>query len=278
MQRQKRKIGEILLEKEFITERVLEEALRLHRESGVSLTEYLIINNHITEIQLAKALAEQFKLPYLSVAAYSIPKEVIELVPVDIAEKYWLIPIDKVKNILTVAMSNPLDMKAIKELEGVTGCVVQPFVSLISDIQSAIKDYYCMVIRTRKEAGRKGNCLSGGRTEERRVNKRVKSPIIFHTTLCGLRKQRSINISRDGLLMESDKLHPLKKVFTILLTVPDSEPVDCKARVVWVAPRRKDACSYKLGIQFLDLSPEDKEKLTAAIERHKTGASSRHLF
>jgi len=269
MRKQNRKIGEILIEKGFITQDVLQEALKLNRQSGVSVTEYLIVNEHITELQLAEALSEQFKLPYLPISAYSIPNEVIKLVPVKITKKYWLIPIDLMKDVLTVAMANPLDFKAIEELERITGYVIQPFVALVSDINKAIRSYYRQAILRGEALDRKNNASSDRKAADRRLNKRVESSIVFHSGLCGFKKQYSMNISADGLLMEADKFHPVKKVFTILLAIPEGEPIDCKARIVWISPRTKDAPSYMVGVQFLNLSPEEKKRLKAAIETHK---------
>jgi len=53
-----------------------------------------------------------------------------------------LLPIDKIGNCLTVAMSNPLNLQAIEDVEMLSGCMVQTFVATSSDIRAAIEKYY----------------------------------------------------------------------------------------------------------------------------------------
>ena len=53
-----------------------------------------------------------------------------------------LIAVDRVGSVLTVAMSNPLNHQAIEDVEMITKCQVQIFVSTISAITRAISKYY----------------------------------------------------------------------------------------------------------------------------------------
>jgi type IV pilus assembly protein PilB len=52
------------------------------------------------------------------------------------------VPIDKIGNNLTLAMSNPLNIQAIEDVELLSGCSVQTFVSTSSDLKKAIEKYY----------------------------------------------------------------------------------------------------------------------------------------
>ena len=53
-----------------------------------------------------------------------------------------LIPIDQIGDTLTVAMSDPLNAKAVEDIETLTHCSVQVFVSTLSDVSEAIERYY----------------------------------------------------------------------------------------------------------------------------------------
>ena len=59
-----------------------------------------------------------------------------------VARQYLLVPIDKIGNNLTLAMSNPLNVQAIEDVELLSGCSVQTFVSTSSDVKRAIEKYY----------------------------------------------------------------------------------------------------------------------------------------
>jgi type IV pilus assembly protein PilB len=66
----------------------------------------------------------------------------VNIIPQKTARFYMVIPIDKMGNNLTIAMSNPLNTKAIEEIELISGCNVQIFVATSSDIRNAIDKYY----------------------------------------------------------------------------------------------------------------------------------------
>lgn len=88
MKVKKKKIGNILLERNLITESMLNEALEYQKREGGGVTLYLLAADYIDEKNLAQCISDQFDVPFLNLKAYDIPDEIIKLVPVDIAEKY----------------------------------------------------------------------------------------------------------------------------------------------------------------------------------------------
>ena len=120
---------------------MLDKALAYQSQCGGSVTQYLLAYGYIDERQLAQCLCTQFGVPYLPLTSYDISEEIIKLVPVDIAQKYWLIPVDRRGDSLMVVMIDPLDTKATKELEDITGYKVMPFVGIISEIVEALEIY-----------------------------------------------------------------------------------------------------------------------------------------
>ncbi len=137
-----RKLGEVLIERGLITHDQLDEALEIQKKEGGLLGEILVRLNHVNDESIACALAVQYAFPYLPISSYEIDDEVTGLVPKALADKYGLMPIDKIGNILTVAMSNPLDQDAIHELESLTHLSVRPFISTHPETREAIRKYY----------------------------------------------------------------------------------------------------------------------------------------
>ena len=66
----------------------------------------------------------------------------LRLVPENVARQYYLIPVDRVGETLTVAMADPLNVSAVEDLEMLSRCSVQVFVATISDVAEAIQRYY----------------------------------------------------------------------------------------------------------------------------------------
>ena len=137
-----KKIGEVLIERSVITREQLDKALAKQKESGGTIGQVLIQLGFVNETEIALALTAQYGFPYLPLESYEIDKNLMQIIPVDIARQYCLIPIDRIGNALTLAMADPTNMKAIDDVEQLTRCVVQSFVSTPSDIRKAIDKYY----------------------------------------------------------------------------------------------------------------------------------------
>jgi len=137
-----KRIGEILLERGLINAKQLESALIHQKAHGGLLGQVLIALGYVTEEEVALALTAQYGFPYLPLESYEIDHEVTRSIPEHVARQYCLIPIDRIGNALTVAMADPSNVQAIEDLEILTNCVVQAFVSTPSHIQKAIDRYY----------------------------------------------------------------------------------------------------------------------------------------
>ena len=114
----KKRLGEILIDAGVITKTQLEEALKTQKkEAGILIGGILVKLGFCAEEEIAKALSRQLNIPYMDLRHYTIDPKVIECVPEDIARKYDIVPLFKIKDSLTVAMSNPLDISAIDEVK-----------------------------------------------------------------------------------------------------------------------------------------------------------------
>ena len=137
-----KEIGEILLERGVISRAQLETILVYQKEKGILFGEALVQMKLGTEEDIVQALSCQYGFPYLPLNNYEIAPEVVATVPLDLCRLYCLVPIDKIGRSLTLAMANPLNVQALEDVENVTNCSVQAFVSTATEINNAIKRYY----------------------------------------------------------------------------------------------------------------------------------------
>jgi len=137
-----KQLGEILVERGVISRAKLEEVLVYQKEKGILFGEAIVQMKLGTEEDVVQALTCQYGFPYLPLANYEIAPEVVATVPVDVCKQFCLVPIDKIGRSLTLAMANPLNVQALEEVERVTSCSVQAFVSTATEINSAINRYY----------------------------------------------------------------------------------------------------------------------------------------
>lgn len=137
-----KQLGELLKEGKIITDMQLKEALEIQKEKGGLIGEILVSLGYAKEEEIAQALTIQYGFPYLPLDNYEIEQDVINIIALDIAKKHGVIPIDKIGATLTVAMVNPLNTAALEEIEAITKCTVQPFVTTSTSFQNALKKYY----------------------------------------------------------------------------------------------------------------------------------------
>ena len=130
------------MERGVITKAQLEKALQVQKEKGGLLGQILVVLGFTREEEIAQALTVQYGFPYLPLQNYELNRNIVAMVPENVARQYCMISVDKIGDTLTVAMSNPLNVKAIEDIELLTKCKVQVFVSTLTDINNAIARFY----------------------------------------------------------------------------------------------------------------------------------------
>lgn len=139
-----RRIGDILIEKDLITEEILQQALSIQKKTGKKLGEVLVDEKFITESDLAEAISERLGVPKLSLENISIDPELIKLIGYESAKRHQLVPVFKIGNTLTIAMVDPLDVVAMDELRYLTKHRINRVVSTNSSVMAAIEEHYSM--------------------------------------------------------------------------------------------------------------------------------------
>ena len=138
----RKKIGECLIQAGLITEDDLQIALAEHKRSGERVGAVLVRLNLATEKQITKALAYQLGFPYVSLADDPPDPSAITLIPKDVALKRVCVAVRLEKNLLTVAMSDPLLFSLVQDLEFQTGYRIKQVVATKTDIVDAIENGY----------------------------------------------------------------------------------------------------------------------------------------
>jgi type IV pilus assembly protein PilB len=126
----------------LITEDDLQAALVEHKKSGERLGSVLVRMNLATERQIAKALAYQLGFSYVNLAENPPDPVAVVLIPKDVALKRTCIAIAVEKNLLTVAMSDPLLFTLVQDLEFQTGYRIKQVVATRAEIVESIHASY----------------------------------------------------------------------------------------------------------------------------------------
>jgi type IV pilus assembly protein PilB len=143
--RNKPRLGDLLVDLGLITTEQLEIALKRQKEKGLKLGEALVDAGFTTEDDIAHALSKQLNLDIIDLQSVEIDKNVAKLVPVNILKKYTMLPFafsERNKNVLRVAMENPLDTYAQEDISIITNYQVEPIIATTRSIMLAIDRFY----------------------------------------------------------------------------------------------------------------------------------------
>ncbi|OIO32713.1 MAG: hypothetical protein AUJ70_04925 [Candidatus Omnitrophica bacterium CG1_02_40_15] len=138
----KERLIELLINNKVISRSQLDNALKIQKEKGGSLKTILVQSGFITEKDLVCVLSQGLGIPPISLARFKIDSELLKLIPRDVANKYQIMPVSKVGNMLTIAMSDPLNIFAIDDLKSITKLDIGTIIASYKEVQDAIDQYY----------------------------------------------------------------------------------------------------------------------------------------
>jgi type IV pilus assembly protein PilB len=137
-----KKIGQILIETGAITPEQLELALKEQKQTGEKLGQILQRLGICSEQEIARVLASQAGVSFVSLHEEWVAQEALDLLPGAYAEQHSVLPLSLRGKTLVLAMANPLDLDTIDEIGRMTGHYVEVVHATDSEIQEALERYY----------------------------------------------------------------------------------------------------------------------------------------
>ena len=92
LRRERMRLGDLLVKQNVLTEEDLGKALQKQKGSGKKIGEVLVDEGFITEEAIVQALHMQLGLQVVELNGITIPREVRELVGVELLKKYTVVP------------------------------------------------------------------------------------------------------------------------------------------------------------------------------------------
>lgn len=136
------RLGTLLVDKGLISTAELDRALEEHRDHGERLGHYLVEQGLVQEADLVRVLAEQYGVPAAPLDDMEVEEEVLDLVPVEMARRYLVVPVSATGGALDLAMVDPTDVVAIANLKFATGLRPQPLIATERAVLAAIQRFY----------------------------------------------------------------------------------------------------------------------------------------
>ena len=136
------KLGEILVRENLISPQHLRQALDYQREHGGRLGYNLVKLGLVSDDTITAVLSRQYGIPSVNLELFNIDDSVLRLIPQEVAQKYFVLPLSRVGATLTLAMVDPTNVFAMDDIKFMTGLNVEPVVVAEASVQAAIARYY----------------------------------------------------------------------------------------------------------------------------------------
>ena len=139
----KRDLGELLVERRFITPEQLQRARQVQQTTRQSdLARVLVDLGFVTETVALQAKAASQGLQYVDLANFSVDSSAVNVVPGHIATRHNVLPISKTDKVVTVATATPGDVFAQDDVRLASGLTVQWVIAAPDALAEGIAKHY----------------------------------------------------------------------------------------------------------------------------------------
>ncbi|OGF44513.1 MAG: type IV-A pilus assembly ATPase PilB [Candidatus Firestonebacteria bacterium RIFOXYC2_FULL_39_67] len=149
----KKKLAQMLVDEEIITDAQLQESLKESKAQNIRLEQAIVKLGYITDDVIMAFMGTQMGIPTVNLSDQGdIDPNIVKLIPENVCQRQILVAIAKKGNNLTVAMSDPLNVSAIDDIRLMTGFEVTPVLASENEIKAMIQKMFSNTSAEMEEA------------------------------------------------------------------------------------------------------------------------------
>ncbi len=137
-----RRLGEFLVQRKVLSREALEAALQREATEKRPLASILVAEGMVGEKDLVAGLADQVGKRFVDLTQAVVPVELDRMIPAELANRHLALAVDVDGTDLVVAMRDPGDAAAVREIEQATGWTVEPALAVRSELQRVLGAMY----------------------------------------------------------------------------------------------------------------------------------------
>ncbi len=135
-------IVEVLRETGLLTQQQLDEITAAAEAEGHSIVETLLARGILTQKQISLAMANAYGMAFVDLSGIKLEKEILDLVPRHVANRYKIVPLERQNGSIVVAVSDPTNIDTLDALRYILKCDIEARVATQEDIESALNSFY----------------------------------------------------------------------------------------------------------------------------------------
>lgn len=138
----KKKLTDLLVEAKLVFPQDMEKAVKIQAETRGNLKDILLREGFVKERDLLALLSKELFVPYLELSKYKIDPSVLALIPEKISRQYKVLALSKIGNVLSVIISDPLNIFAIDDLKAITGYDIDIVLGSEKEIMKVLDKFF----------------------------------------------------------------------------------------------------------------------------------------
>jgi type IV pilus assembly protein PilB len=123
------RIADALVEDGLLTAKQVEELLEQQKKAGTRLLKIILEKAYVSEVDMAVSMGRVLNTAPANLHRISIPLEIAELVPRELAHNHKVVPVSRLENKIFLAMADPLNVLAIDDVRRITRLEVVPLIA-----------------------------------------------------------------------------------------------------------------------------------------------------
>lgn len=250
------RIADALVEDGLLTARQVEELLEQQKREGTRLLKLLLEKSYVSEQDMAISMGRVLNVPPINLQRISIPLEVADLLPKEVANSYKVVPVSRLENKLFLAMADPLNVLAVDDVRRITKLEVSPLIAS----EKAIIDKLNHVDSAR--SGSMEDIIKDAAKQQAAESEEVDENVVVS-------REAMEEVNLDQLAASSEEA-PVIKLANLILV----QAVKDHASDVHIEPFEKTLrLRYRVDGVLMDATPPPKQMQLALASRFKIMSS-----
>ncbi len=123
------RIADALVEDGLLTAKQVEELMDRQKKEGTRFIKLVLERAYVSEQDMTVSVGRVLNVPPINLARISIPPEVADLLPREVAQDYKVVPVSRLEKKLFLAMADPLNVLAIDDVKRITRLEIAPMIA-----------------------------------------------------------------------------------------------------------------------------------------------------
>jgi type IV pilus assembly protein PilB len=248
------RIADALVEDGLLSLKQVEALLEQQKKEGTRLLKLILEKSYVSEQDMAVSMGRVLNTPPINLSRVSVPIDIAELLPREMAHTHKVIPVSRLENKLFLAMADPLNVLAIDDVRRITRLEVAPMIAA----EKAIIDKLNNI-----------DSSKGGSMEDIIQDAKKKGDVDDDADNVEVSKEALEEVNLDQLAASSEEA-PVIKLANLVLV----QAVKDRASDIHIEPFEKALrLRYRIDGVLLDALPPPKQMQLALASRFKIMSS-----